>query len=110
MLGSIKDAKIVDGKIILFFWNGHTDEKEIQGIYVSISEDIKDVSGVSRITSLRIEADSISDNNILQNLATNLYNKLCSEEFFGSSAEQERNVKTVVSNATGVNTTSICIE
>ena len=96
------DIKVVDG--FIEYYDSDVEivlKKEVKAIHVTIKEDIHDVEGVSRITSLNVEVDDAGDD-ILNTVSRNLYNAYCDEEFFGEPDEQKIVAKSFLHRITGV--------
>lgn len=96
------DIKITAG--VIEYYDSDEDvilKKEVQAINVTIKEDIPDVEGVSRITSLEVEANDV-EYDVLKTISRNLYNAYCDKEFFGEPDEQRIAAKSFLHRVTGV--------
>lgn len=91
-----------DGKIIV--------EYEIDDILAIFEEDIPNVLGVVRCTSVEVKSDAPSEYN--SNLGEWIYNKLADQEFPDPDGEMEfeEDAKDIISDLTGVDTSQIRIE
>ena len=91
-----------DGKIIV--------EYEIDNILAVFEEDIQNVSGVVRCTSVEVNSDAPSAYN--DELGEQIYDELADREFPDPDGEMdfEEDAKDAISDLTGVDTSQIRIE